>query len=183
MKRTILSISITVIFIAAGIAVLCPSGFSQSIRVTVKEIEPFSYCSVPHSGAFGDLSMVINSLLGVMMSQNIAPSGDLISIYHLSPESGIPENIEYEVGFPITAQALPTTPLRKKDWTYELVAVAEHRGPHDGLTDVIDGMFEWMKNNRYQQDGPVLGRFLVIPSEDVRPRDLRTEIWIPIRKQ
>jgi effector-binding domain-containing protein len=183
MKRTILYLTIAVLFLCSAATANPVDIARQNVRVTVKEIEPFSYCSVPHSGSFGDLSMVINSLLGVMMSQNISPSGDLIAIYHISPEGGIPENIQYEVGFPITAQALPTTPLMRKDWSYALVAAAEHRGPYDGLADVIDRMLDWIVNNQYQQDGPLLGRFLVIPSQDVRPRDLRTEIWIPIKKK
>ena len=183
MKRSIMSLSIAILLIAVGTAALSAPRISQQIRVTVKEIEPFSYCSVPHSGAFGDLSSVVNSLIGVMSRQNISPSGDLISVYHLTPSTGIPDIIDYEVGFPITPQAVPLNPLQRKEWSYPLMAVAEHRGPYEGLADVIDGMFDWIENNRYDQDGPVLGRFLVLPSDEVRPGDLRTEIWIPIKKQ
>ena len=159
------------------------SGDVQNVRVSVKEIEPFSYCSVSHKGSFGEMSGILNDLIALMQSQQVPPSGDLIAIYNITPQKEIPENIEYDVGFPITPQVLPQPPLQKKNWTYQQVAFAEHRGSYAGTADTIDKMFDWIEANQYEQDGPILGRFLVIPTQEVRPSDLRTEIWIPIRKQ
>jgi effector-binding domain-containing protein len=155
----------------------------QNVRVTVKEIEPFSYCAVPHKGSFGDMSGILNDLIAIMQSQSIPPSGDLIAIYNISPQQEIPDSIEYEVGFPITPQVLPQPPLQKKEWNHQQVAFAEHRGPYAETADTIDKIFDWIEANQYQQDGPILGRFTVIPTQEVLPSDLRTEIWIPIKKQ
>ncbi len=175
----------TVLCLILGISssAAASTGDFQNVRVTVKEIEPFSYCAVPHHGSFGDLSVILNDLMAIMQSQQIAPSGDLIAIYDISPQQEIPESIEYEVGFPITPHVLPQPPLQKKNWTYKQVAFAEHRGSYAGTADTIDKIFDWMEANHYEQDGPILGRFMVIPTQEVRPSDLRTEIWIPIKKQ
>ena len=159
------------------------TGDLQNVRVTVKEIEPFSYCAMPHKGSFGEMSGSLNDLIALMQSQRITPSGELIAIYDISPQQEIPEIIEYEVGFPITSQVLPQPPLQKKGWNHQQVAFAEHRGSYAGTADTIDKIFDWIEANQYEQDGPILGRFTVIPSQEVRPNDLRTEIWIPIKKQ
>jgi effector-binding domain-containing protein len=166
-----------------GSSTLTLSDLDQRIRVAVKELEPFSYCCVSHKGAFGDMGSVLNDLIAIMQSQRLTPSGDLIAVYHINPTQGIAENVEYEVGFPITAQLFPQPPLQKKEWNHVMVAAAEHRGTYDTTDDTIDQILDWMEANRYTQDGPILGRFLVIPTHDVSPANLRTEIWIPIKKQ
>ncbi len=183
--RTIYLIHMTVLCLMLGIAspTAASTGDYQNVRVTIKEIEPFSYCAVPHQGSFGDMSGILNDLIALMQSQNISPSGDLIAIYNLSPQKEIPESIEFEVGFPITPQVLPQPPLQKKNWTYQQVAFAEHRGSYAGTADTIDKIFDWIEANHYEQVGPILGRFMVIPTQEVRPTDLLTEIWIPIKKQ
>lgn len=182
-KRSFLLILAAAGILSAGTAAHMSADSFQDIRVTIKEIETFAYCGVPHSGSFSDLSTVLNGLLGAMSSQNIAPSGDLIAIFHLSPSGEMPDRIEYEVGFPITAQVWPQPPLQKKEWNHTRVASAVHRGDYDGSADTIEEMLTWIDANGFQQEGPILGRFTVIPSPDVRARDLRTEIWIPVKKK
>jgi effector-binding domain-containing protein len=183
MRRTILLAFAAAAILAAGTAAHMHAGSFQNVRVTIKEIDAFAYCGFPHSGDFSDLSVVLNSLLGAMTSQSIAPSGDLIAIYHLSPDGEIPDRIEYEVGFPITAQVWPQPPLNKKEWHYTMVASAVHRGSYDDSADTIEQILTWIDTNGYQQEGPILGRFTVIPSPEVRTRDLRTEIWIPVKRR
>jgi len=170
--------------ILAAVAVTdVPADVSQSVSTRIKEIEAFSYCGIPHSGSFNDLSGVLNTLVGALANQNIAPSGELIAIYHLTPTGEVPDRIEYEVAFPITAQVFPQPPLQKKEWHYTQVAFAVHRGDYDSSADTIDAMLDWIEARGYVQEGPILARFLVVPSEDVRTRDLRTEVWVPINKK
>jgi len=183
MRRPFLLILAAAGILIAGAAAHSSAGSIQNVRVTIKDIDAFAYCGMPHTGSFNDLSGVLNGLLGAMSNQNIAPSGDLIAIYHLSPSGGIPDRIEYEVGFPITAQVWPQPPLQKKEWNHTRVASALHRGNYDNSADTVEEMLTWIDSNGYEQDGPILGRFTVVPSPEVRPRDLRTEIWIPIKRK
>ncbi len=183
MRRSFVLVLAAAGILLAGAVISVPADVSQNVRVNIKEIDAFSYCGLPHSGSFNDLSTVLNALLGSMSNQNIAPSGDLIAIYHLSPSGEMPDRIEYEVGFPIPAQVFPQPPLQKKTWEYTQVAYAEHRGDYADSADTVDEMLTWIDAGGYVQEGPILARFLVIPSDDVRTRDLRTEIWIPITKK
>jgi len=156
----------------------------QFVNVKALDIEPFSYLSVPYKGTFSELPQAINALVGTMAQQNLAPSGDLIAIFSVYPnKEEIPASINFDVGFPATPQAIIQPPLRQKVWEHNLVAVATHSGPYDGLVDMIDKMFDWMEQNNYDQDGPILGRFIEVPSDYNQPRDYQTEIWVPIRKK
>ena len=156
----------------------------QFVNVKTLDIEPFSFCSVPYKGAFNELPQAINALIGTMSQQNIAPSGDLIAIFSVYPnKEEIPTSINFDVGFPITAQVWPQPPLQKKVYEHSLVASAIHSGPYTGIVDVIDKIFDWMEDHNYTQEGSILAKFIEVPSEYNRPRDYRTEIWIPIRKE
>ncbi len=181
-RTTRLIISLAFIFSLAWRA-----GASDTLQlgnVRTLKLEPFSYCSVPYKGTFSELPQALNALVGTMSQQNIAPSGDLIAIFRVYPnEEEIPTSINFDVGFPITAQVWPQPPLQKKVWEHTLVAAAEHSGPYSGLVDMIDKMFDWMEDNNYVQEGPILSKFIEVPSEYNQPRDYRTEIWIPIRKE
>lgn len=156
----------------------------QFVNVSTLEIEPFAYCSVPYKGTFSELPQALNALVGTMAAQNIAPTGDLIAIFRVYPnEEEIPESINFDVGFPISARAVLQPPLQIKTWEHSIVASATHSGPYSGLGDMIDKMFDWMEDNNYVQEGPILGKFIEVPSDYNQPRDYRTEIWIPIRKE
>ncbi len=183
MRRSFLLVLAVAGILAAVAATDVPADVSQSVNTRIKEIEAFSYCSIPYSGSFSEMGNALNSLVGAMANQAIGPSGELLAIYHLTPSGGIPDRIEYEIGFPITAQVFPQPPLQKKEWQYSQVAYAEHRGDYANSADTVDVMLDWLDAHGYVQEGPILGRFLVVPSEDVRTRDLRTEIWIPITKK
>jgi effector-binding domain-containing protein len=156
----------------------------QSINVRTQEIEPFSFCSVSYQGTFNEIAQALNALVGIMSQQNIAPSGDLIAVFNVYPnKEEIGSSINFDVGFPITAQVWPQPPIQKKIWEQTFVATAQHSGPYSGLGDMIDEMFDWIEDRGYVQDGPILARFLEVPSEYNQPRDYRTEIWVPIRKE
>jgi effector-binding domain-containing protein len=46
----------------------------------------------------------------------------------------------------------------------------------------ISKMFEWMQANKLMPAGPVLERYLTMPTPDTKPEDLKSEIWIPCQK-
>lgn len=153
-------------------------------KVAIKNIEPFSYCAIKHKGSYPDMEEVITELMNVMYSQNINPAGDLLAIYHTTPEKGTDADTEWELGFPVLAQiAVVREPLFKGEWNHSQVAAAIHSGAYENTGDTIDEMFTWMEENGYEQDGPVLGRFINVMTENVRLDDLKTEIWIPCKKQ
>jgi effector-binding domain-containing protein len=154
----------------------------QNIKVTTKEIDPFSYVSVRHQGPLSDFETAVDILMGNMQRQNIPPAGTMFAIMHKIPEEGKEIALDWEVSFPVTAQVYPQPPLTKGFWDHPQVASATHTGPIETLGDAVDEMFEWVEKNGYKRTGPVMAVFLNIGDPDTIPSRLQTEIWVAIEK-
>jgi AraC family transcriptional regulator len=120
-----------------------------------------------------------------MQAQGLFPQvrGPMIGIYFNSPADTKPEDLAWEAGFIVTAQATAQPPLAKKVWEHPTVAVAMHRGPYADVGRTIAKMMAWLAANGYRPDGPFLERYLDQNPMGVKPEDLRTEIWIPVAKR
>jgi effector-binding domain-containing protein len=149
---------------------------------SVKEVYPFSYCCIPHKGPFTEIEGVIMQLMHAVQEQKIAPAGPMIGVYYNSPEMVKPEELMWEMGFPVSAQVEVQAPLEKKEWKFTLVVSAVHKGPYEEIEKTVSKMFEWMQANKLMPAGPVLERFLNMPTPDTKPEDLRTEVWVPCQK-
>lgn len=150
--------------------------------VSVKEILPFTYCCIHHKGPFTDIEKVIGTLIEAMRNQNIFPTGPMIGIYYNTPEEVNPEELEWDIGFPITPQNRVQAPLEKKQWSFTTVASALHTGPYEKTAESLPKIFEWMQKNNYIPLGPVVERYLDQNPSQIKPEELRTEIWIPCKK-
>jgi effector-binding domain-containing protein len=155
----------------------------EPAAISIKKISPFTYCSISHKGPFTEIEKVIKMLMGTSQSQRIYPAGPLIGIYHNTPNEVKPEALEWEIGFPITPQAVPLEPLEKKQWNFTLVATALHTGPYEKTGETIWKILEWMNANHYVPAGPVMERYMDMTPSSVPPEKLRTEIWIPCKKK
>ena len=168
--------------ILSGLA-LAAAGAAQN--VTVKDVEPFPYCAIAHKGPYSDMTAVIGELIGAMQAQSLFTQvrGPMVGVFYNWPGATKPEDLSWEVGFVITAQATPQLPLLKKVWEHKTVAVALHVGPYDQGGAVVEKVMAWMAAQGYEADGPVLERYLDMNPMAVKPADLRTEMWIPCKKK
>jgi effector-binding domain-containing protein len=181
---------------AAGLALAAPLALeaarttrdnpqqSEEPFASIKEIKPFSYCCIVHKGPLTDMSGVIVQFMQAMQSQGLFPSirGPMVGVYYNSPAQVKPEELSWEVGFVVSEEAAPKPPLEKKNWSYPTVAVAVHVGPYANVSETIQKLTDWMKGKGYSASGPVLERYLNNPMQ-VKPEELRTEIWIPALKK
>lgn len=182
MKRTIYILMTILTVMTLTLAAYYYSKSGQNIRVTTKEITPFSYVSVRHQGPLSHFGTAVDILMGNMQRQNIAPAGSMFAIMHKIPEEGQDTTLDWEVSFPVTAQVYPQPPLSKGVWDHSLVASTTHTGPAETIGDVVDEMVEWIERNGYKRTGPVLAVFQNIGDPDTIPSRLQTEIWIAINK-
>jgi effector-binding domain-containing protein len=151
--------------------------------VTVKEVSPFSYCCIPHKGPFTEIEGVIRKLMHAIQEQKITPAGTMIGIYYNSPEMAKPEELQWEMGFPVSPVIEVKAPLEMKEWKFSPVASAIHKGPYEEAGKTYGKMLEWMQANKLTQTGPVLERYLTVPGPDTKPEDLRSELWTPFQKK
>ncbi len=176
------------LIILAGFGVLLAAAYfsstnaSQEFKGSIREVAQFTYCCVEHQGPFTDMDSVIGQLMQAIQGQNILPRGPLVGVYYNAPDEVKPEELLWEVGFPVTEQATPVSPLIKKVWESKQVAVAVHVGPYEKTGGTILKLREWLVSQGYNPDGPVLERYLDMNPQQVDPANLRTEIWIPCVK-
>ncbi len=156
---------------------------SEPGTISLKEVSAFSYCCIPHKGPFTEIEKVIMKLMGAIQEQKVTPAGMMIGIYYNSPEVVKPEDLEWEIGFPVAARISVQKPLEKKQWEHTLVVSAVHTGPYEQTGQTILKMIEWMLDNKLVLSGPVLERYLTMPGPNTRPEDLKSEIWIPCKKK
>jgi effector-binding domain-containing protein len=176
-RKIIMAMGVLVALAAAG------QGFQDETVPSLKDIEPFAYCVVEHTGPLSEVSAVVGQLIGEMQDQNLfsAIQGPMVGVYPLESMSMDPGDLSWELGFIVTAQTEPQAPLIKKVWEYPTVAAVIHIGPYEKVGATIDKLMAWMKAEGCTAEGPLLERYLNNPMQ-VKPEDLRTEIWIPCRK-
>jgi len=181
-KRTIFTLMILLIFSTVMLSASHSTATGQKIRVTLKEITPFSYVSVRHQGPLSDFESAVAILMSSLGSQNIAPAGNMFAIMHKIPKEGEDITLDWEVSFPVTAQVYPQPPLTKGVWEFTDVASATHTGPASSIGEAVDEMLLWVEENGYDMAGPIVAVFQNIGDPDTIPSRLQTEIWVAIHK-
>jgi AraC family transcriptional regulator len=185
MKMTPKTIGTVFAALALAGSALIPLTAAQDLVIAVKEVQPFPYCAIAHQGPYTDMPAVVGRLVGAMQTQGLFPQvrGPIIGVYFNSPADTPPQDLSWEAGFVITAQATPQTPLLKKAWEFRTVAVAMHVGPYAEAGATIVKIMDWLEANGYEPVGPVLERYLDQNPMGMKPEDLRTEIWVPCKKK
>lgn len=173
---------VLLLFASAALAVL-PLNPAQSQEIQLKEVTPFPYCYIAHKGPYTEIGDIVQRLMFTTRSRNIFPTGPMIGVYYNNPAVVNPDDLEWEIGFPIDAAVNISEPLKKKVWSITTVVSAIHRGAYEDTGKTIAKMAEWMEKKGLIQAGPVLERYLVNPTPDTNPEDLTSEIWIPYRQK
>ncbi|MCJ7643884.1 MAG: GyrI-like domain-containing protein [Candidatus Aminicenantes bacterium] len=159
------------------------SSFQESFA-SIKEVPPFAYCCIVHKGPISDISNVIGQLIQAMQEQNIfsAIRGPMVAVYYNTQAPADSPDLAWEVGFIVTEQTMPQAPLIKKVWSHNTVAATTHVGPYRQIGETIEKLVAWVGAQGYAANDPLLERYLNSPMQ-VKPQELRTEIWIPIVKK
>lgn len=183
MKKNHLAIGLAAVCVLSiGVSADHPATFGSD-SISVQQIEPFTYVCLQQKGPFDKMQEAIGSLLQEMKGQNIFPGGPLMGIYFNSPDQVKPEDLQWEIAFPVTSQALVQPPLQMKEWSFTQVVVSLHQGPYEKAGETIQKMVEWMETNGYVPAGPFLERYLDMNPEELKPEELKTEVWIPCQKK
>ena len=184
LKKTISVLGLALFFISITVSTAfnAQEKAPEKEFASVKEVSPFSYCCIPHKGPFTEIEGVVMQMMKAIQEQKIAPAGPMIGIFYNSPDMVKPEELQWEMGFPISAQVEVKAPLEKKEWKFTSVVSAIHKGPYEEAGNTYLKMFEWMQANKLTRVGPLMERFLTMSTPDTKTEDIRSEIWIPCQK-
>jgi effector-binding domain-containing protein len=183
MKNDFLTAGLAAIFVLSALTLAGHGVTLGGQAFTVQQVEAFAYVCLPEKGSFDRIQETISRLVQEMQGQNVIPEGPLMGVYFNAPDQVKPEDLQWEMGFPVTAQALIQPPLQKKEWNFSQVVAGLHEGPYDKTGETIRKMLEWMEANGYAPAGPFVERYMDMNPEELKPEALKTEIWIPCQKK
>ena len=175
---------VSALCVAASPTTSPAAGSAQEPFASIKEVPPFAYCCIVHKGPISDITSVIGQLIQAMQEQNIfsAIRGPMVAVYYSTLTTVDSRTLTWEVGFIVTEQTMPQAPLVKKVWGNNTVAAATHVGPYQKIGETLEKLVAWIDTQGYAADDPLLERYLNNPMQ-VKPEELRTEIWIPVVKK
>ena len=175
---------VSALCVAASPTTSPAAGSAQEPFASIKEVPPFAYCCIVHKGPISDITSVIGQLIQAMQEQNIfsAIRGPMVAVYHNAQTPVDSPDLSWEVGFIVTEQTMPQAPLIKKVWSHNTVAAATHVGPYQQIGETLEKLMAWLGAQGYAADNPLMERYLNSPMQ-VKPQELRTEIWIPVVKK
>ncbi|MBN2245084.1 MAG: GyrI-like domain-containing protein [Candidatus Aminicenantes bacterium] len=182
MKNKTFAASICFLFVCMSTAASHPLALSTGAQISVKKIEPFFYVSFRHTGPYSDIEPVILEMMQHMQNQNLTPAGPMMSIYYTDPVEGQEANTEWAVAFPVAQANMVQAPLVQGQWDYTQVVYTLHTGPYDKTGDTIEEMLSWIDEHGYERSGPIVGTYMNMPDANTPPNQLKTEIWIPVKK-
>jgi AraC family transcriptional regulator len=183
MKKNLITIGSHLIISFSILGMSGGSSAAQTAEVSIQTIEPFVYFCIEYKGPYTQIQQAIAQMAEEMRSQNAAPAGPLMGIYYNNPAQVSPQELQWEVGFPMTPQTLIQPPLARKEWNYTQVAVCLHQGAYEDTADTITKMIDWMNENGYVPAGPIMERYLDMNPAELKPEQRKTEVWIPCQKK
>jgi effector-binding domain-containing protein len=152
-------------------------------EIEIKEVKGFAYCCIHMTAPYTEIPKVVEKVWPAFQQQGIMPTGPMIGVYLNSPYEVKPEELEWEIGFPVSAETAPQPPLVKKAWEFTHVVSYVFHGPYEKTAEAYPKMMEWVEKNGRTPNGPIMERYLTDPMSEIDPSEYETEIWIPVEKK
>lgn len=153
-----------------------------AIKAEIRNLSPFTYLCVEGKGPYTGIPAAEKTLLTAFASNRLKPSDKEITIYWNSPLYVKPEELLWDLGFPVAGNVKDVGGLKAKTFTFRKVAVATHVGSYLTTYVTINALYEWIARNNYQTvGGPCVERYFDAPDSTVPDAQKKTEIWVPIK--
>lgn len=151
-------------------------------EVIVSKAKPFAYACICRKGPYTEIDKVVGEVVAAMFSGKLEARGPMIGVFYNSPDEAEPGELEWDIGYPVDEDADIKEPFVKKQWTHEKIASAVHTGPYDTTGKTITGIMKWLEAKGYEPLAPVLERYLDPNPKMKKPGELKTEVWVPVKK-
>jgi DNA gyrase inhibitor GyrI len=144
--------------------------------IEVTKIEPFVYCAVEMTGSYEKHAEAFMKLYTEAGKQGLPMNDAPFGIYWNSPHDTAEEELKWEVGIPVPADA----------WDHTIVVQWDFEGAIDSdeIEAVYYGMYEWIGANGYEMAGPIMERFLSAPAPNEKGEMIgKVQIVYPVKKK
>jgi AraC family transcriptional regulator len=161
-----------------ALAAAC-AGLALGQEVKILDSTPFSYAGLSCSGSYEQMGLKIGQFMQEFFKQKLTPAGPPFGLYLNTPREVKPEDLKWEIGFPVAKDAVVAEPLKKGEYGFRKVASAIHTGPYDKVGETYARMLKFVEANGYRVAGPCLEKYLNNPMQ-VKPEELKTEVIMPV---
>jgi AraC family transcriptional regulator len=151
-------------------------------EVVIQDAAPFTYAYLECGGSYQQIPAKIGLFMQEFFKQNLMPTGNFFGMYLNSPGQVKEEELQWRLGFPVTADSAVTAPLLKGECKATKMAVYLYVGPYEKVGDAYGKIFEFIDKSGYKAVGPTMEKYLDMNPEAIKPEERRTEINIPVEK-
>lgn len=124
----------------------------------------------------GTMSRAFGEAYGHLGARGAVPEGPPFVIYHGSPASGEPFDVEICAPVPVPVE--PPAGWRLQELPAGLFATLLHVGPYDTIHEAYAAMFAWVGEHGFVAAGPPREVYLSEPT--VPPEQIRTIVELPV---
>lgn len=163
---------------AAGqVAPLAGSNSPKPPPIVLKKKDAGRFVYLEHQGPYWNAGPLVTSVRDLMAAKK--ESGPL-QIRLAGDPTTTPENaLRSKIGFLATGDWVPDAPFKEEKLGPEEVASTTVEGPHGTTTQYYPTLRTWIHDQGLEPSGPVVE---IVPTQDTKGNELRTEIQIPVRR-
>ncbi|WP_432279091.1 DUF302 domain-containing protein [Nocardia brasiliensis] len=127
-----------------------------------------------------DVGSGMDALYGLAAANGLTPIGPPTTTYIGEFRPGTETEVDF--GLPVSPNPVggANEEMTLRQTEPQMFARLTHRGSYHLIGDAYNALYEWLGGSSYQQAGPPTEVYLVAPDEALDPRDLLTEIRLPI---
>lgn len=132
--------------------------------------------TIPRADLQAVMGPAITEVLDAVTAQNVGPGGPVF-VHHLRMA---PENLDFEVGVPVTAPFMPVGRVTASQFPAATVARTIYYGAYDGLSDAWAWFGKWIATARYTAAPDLWECYVVGPEASHNPVYWRTQLNRPL---
>ncbi|NLI77430.1 MAG: GyrI-like domain-containing protein [Candidatus Riflebacteria bacterium] len=153
-----------------------------AIRAMVKAPGLSTYLALECTGPYTQFPAMEKRFLSEFKASRQPATGPEIAVYWNSPLYVPPEQLKWDIGYPVTANTKNAGTLVVKKFPYQKVAAVVHVGPYLTTYHTINALYDWIAASGLKTvGGPCVERYLDPDPDRVPDAQKRTEILIPVQ--
>lgn len=174
---------------AAALCLLPFLAAAQESEITISAVEvkpqtPFRYAALLMKGDYAQHGEAFQRLFGLAASQNFGYDIQIFGIYYDDPSSTPVDQLNWLLGFQLEEGQKAAEPLVERTWDYPLVATISYTGPlTEQMGQAYEKLFGYVLSNGYQIAGPMMQRYVNMPTQNTNGDWCGTVVAVvPVKK-
>ena len=152
----------------------------ENLNIQVERFGGFKIASIRVKGPYTRISEAFKILVAWLIQRQATVEGPPFGIFYNSPEDTEPENLDWEIGFPISGEVEGNETVSVRLMPEKLSITALHRGSYEKINETYQKIYQYASSNNYTPEGPIIEMYLSDPAK-TPPDKLLTKIVVPVR--